>query len=61
MIENALYEESQHNIPRARKILEQLDSEIAPGLVEARFALIQFEKRQSNLDVVSQLFSITLQ
>lgn len=33
LIENGLYEEKQGNIPRARKIFESLETEIAPGLI----------------------------
>ena len=45
MIENASYEEMQGNIARARKILEQLELDIAPGLVEAIMARINLEVR----------------
>ena len=45
MIENALFEELQSNIPRARKIYELLDQEIAPGFVKSQIARINFEKR----------------
>jgi hypothetical protein len=48
LIGSAMFEESQSNAPRARKIYEQLDQEIAPGLVKATMARINFEKRQGN-------------
>lgn len=45
LIENALFEELQQNPMRARRLYEQLDQEIAPGLVKANIARINFEKR----------------
>merc|ERR1719158_1482630 len=61
LVENGLYEEQQANVPRARKIFEQLETEVAPGLLQAIMARIDFEKRQGNKEVVSQLFAQTLQ
>lgn len=46
----------QSNIPRARKIFEQLDTEIAPGLVKASIARINFEKRQGSVEFARQLY-----
>lgn len=45
LLGSALFEEMQQNSPRARKIYEQLDQEIAPGLVKSSLARINFEKR----------------
>ena len=56
MIENALFEELQSNIPRARKIYELLDQEIAPGFVKSQIARIIFEKRQGNSDKANELY-----
>ena len=50
LIENALFEEILGNHPRARKIYEQLDQDIAPGLIKASIARINFEKRCGNND-----------
>ena len=60
LIENALFEESNQNIPRARKLFEQLDQEIAPGLVKAIIAHINFEKRQDNVDRARELYRTAL-
>jgi len=57
LIENAKFEEVNGNSPRARKIYEQLDTEIAPGLVKAQLARINFEKREKNLDKARELYS----
>lgn len=51
VVENGLYEEGQGNVARARKLFEQLDQEIAPGLVQAAYARINFEKRQGNTEM----------
>lgn len=56
LLENASFEEIQSNALRARKIYEQLDTEIAPGLVKARVARINFEKRQGNNDKARELY-----
>lgn len=45
LIENAIFEEEQQNAPKARKIFEQLEQDIAPGLVKATMGRINFEKR----------------
>ena len=56
LIGSATFEEQQQNSPRARKIYEQLDQEIAPGLVKATMARINFEKRQGNQERVRELY-----
>jgi len=56
LIENAIFEEMQSNSLRARKIYEQLDQEIAPGLIRATIARINFEKRQGNADKARELY-----
>lgn len=56
LIGSAMFEEQQSNSPRARKIYEQLDIDIAPGLVKATMARIHFEKRQGNSDRVRELY-----
>ena len=60
LIENAIFEEEQQNAPKARKIFEQLEQDIAPGLVKATMGRINFEKRQGNLDKARELYSIAL-
>lgn len=55
-LEYAMFEEIQQNIPRARKLFEQLDEEIAPGLVKATINRINFEKRQGNNDKARELY-----
>lgn len=56
LLGSALFEEMQQNSPRARKIYEQLDQEIAPGLVQSSLARINFEKRQGNTERVRELY-----
>ena len=56
LIENALFEELQQNAMRARKLYEQLDQDIAPGLIKATVARINFEKRQGNVDMARELY-----
>lgn len=41
---------------RARKIYEQLDTELAPGLVKVALARINFEKREKNFDKARELY-----
>lgn len=55
LIHTAQFEELQHNSLRARKIYEQLE-EIAPGLIKATIARINFEKREKNLDKAGEIF-----
>mmetsp|Transcript_13368 Transcript_13368/g.22753 ORF Transcript_13368/g.22753 Transcript_13368/m.22753 type:complete len:410 (-) Transcript_13368:53-1282(-) len=56
MIQSAVFEENQNNANRAKKIYEQLDQDIAPGLLKSRMARINFEKRQGNNEKVRELF-----
>lgn len=56
LIENAKFEEMSSNSMKARKIYEQLDTEIAPGLVKATLARINFEKRENNMDKAKELY-----
>ena len=56
LIEHALFEEMRQNSLRAGKIFEQLDLEIAPGLVRAAIARINFEKRQGHVDKARELY-----
>ena len=50
MLESAKFEEKHTHIEQARKIYEQLDLEMAPGLVQVALARINFEERQRNID-----------
>ena len=56
LIENAKFEEIASNSLKARKIYEQLTSEIAPGLIKATLARINFEKRENNFDKAKELY-----
>lgn len=56
LIESAIFEEMQSNSLRARRIYEQLDQEIGPGLIRATIARINFEKRQGNVDKARELY-----
>ena len=56
LLENANFEELQSNIPRARKIHEQLEQEIAPGLIKVEVARINFEKRQGSVEKAKELY-----
>lgn len=55
-LEQAMFEEIQSNTMRARKLFEQLDEEIAPGLVKATINRINFEKRQGNNEKARELY-----
>jgi tetratricopeptide (TPR) repeat protein len=61
MIESAKFEEDQGNIAKAKKILEQLDQQIAPGLLRARMARVNFETARGNLELASGLLDQSLQ
>lgn len=45
MLEQALFEEEQNQIQKARKIYENLQNEIAPDYIKTLVAFINFEKR----------------
>lgn len=55
-IENAMFEEEQSNIQKARNLLENLVSEVAPGHIKSILAFIAFERRQNNNEKVKDLF-----
>ena len=56
MIENALFEEDQKQAAKARKIYEQIQSEIAPDYIKNLIMFINFEKRQNNTEKVKELY-----
>ena len=56
LLENARFEEITNNSLKARRIHEQLSTEIAPGLVKATLERINFEKRERNFDRAKELF-----
>lgn len=56
MLEQALFEEEQQSILKARKIYETLQNEIAPDLIKSLIAFINFEKRQNNTEKVKELY-----
>lgn len=56
MIENALFEEDQQQIVKARKVYEQLQNEIAPDYIKSLIAFINFEKRQNSTERVKELY-----
>jgi adenylate cyclase class IV len=56
MLENALFEEEQTQIQKARKIYENLQSDIAPDYIKSLLAFINFEKRQNNTEKVKELY-----
>jgi hypothetical protein len=45
MLEQALFEEEQNQIQKARKVYENLQSEIAPDCLKTLMAYVSFEKR----------------
>lgn len=55
-MEQALFEEEQSQIQKARKIYETLVNEIAPDLIKTIVAFINFEKRQGNTEKVKELY-----
>ena len=61
LVENGLYEEQQGNVARARQIFESLTTQVAPGLLQAVIARVDFEKRQGSKEAVNETFSIALQ
>ena len=56
MIENALFEEDQQQINKARKIYENIQNEVAPDYLKSLIAFINFEKRQNNVEKVKELY-----
>ena len=56
MLEQALFEEEQNQIQKARKIYENLQNEIAPDYIKTLVAFINFEKRQNNPEKVKELY-----
>lgn len=56
MLENALFEEEQAQIQKARKIYEQLQNEVAPDYIKSLVMYINFEKRQNNIEKVKELY-----
>lgn len=56
MLENALFEEEQTQIQKARKIYENLQNDIAPDYIKSLLAFINFEKRQNNNEKVKELY-----
>jgi hypothetical protein len=56
MLAQALFEEEQAQIQKARKIYENLQGEIAPDCVKSLMAFINFEKRQNNTEKVKELY-----
>lgn len=56
MIENALFEEEQQQKEKARKIYEQVCSDIAPDYLKGLIMFINFEKRQNNIEKVKELY-----
>ena len=56
LMEQALFEEEQNQIQKARKIHENIQSEIAPDCIKTLIAFINFEKRQNNPEKVKELY-----
>jgi hypothetical protein len=56
MLENALFEEEQAQIHKARKIYEQINNEIAPDYIKSSVMQINFEKRTNNIEKVKELY-----
>lgn len=56
LLENARFEEITNNSLKARKIHEQLCTEIAPGLIKTILERINFEKRERNFDKAKELY-----
>ena len=55
-IENAMFEEEQSNVGKARNLYENLVSEVAPGHIKSVLAFVAFERRQNNNEKVRDLF-----
>ena len=56
MLEQALFEEEQNQIQKARKIYENLQNEIATDYIKTLVSYINFEKRQNNPEKVKELY-----
>ena len=56
MIENAMFEEEQQQMPKARLLYENLTNEVAPGHIKAILAFISFERRMGSNERVKELF-----
>jgi adenylate cyclase class IV len=56
MLEQALFEEEQNQIQKARKVYENLQSEISPDCLKTLMAQLSFEKRQNNVEKVKELY-----
>ena len=55
-VENAMFEEEQGNVQKARSLYENLVSEVAPGHIKSVLAYTSFERRQNNNEKVRDLF-----
>ena len=55
-IENAMFEEEQGNLQKARSLYDTLVTEVAPGHIKSVLAFISFERRQNNNEKVRDLF-----
>ena len=56
MIENAMFEEEQQQLPKARLLYENLTNDVAPGHVKAMLAFVSFERRMGSNERVKELF-----
>ena len=56
MIEHAMFEEEQSQVPKARMLYETLTNEVAPGHVKAILAFVSFERRMGSNERVKELF-----
>ena len=56
MIEHAMFEEEQQQMPKARMLYETLTNEVAPGHIKATLAFIGFERRMGSNERVKELF-----
>lgn len=56
LLEQAVFEEEQNQIQKARKIHENIQIEIAPDCIKTLIAFISFEKRQNNPEKVKELY-----
>lgn len=56
MLEQALFEEEQNQIQKARKVYENLQTDIAPECLKTLMAQLNFEKRQNNMEKVKELY-----
>jgi len=56
MIENAMFEEEQQQMPKARLLYETLTNDVAAGHIKATLAFISFERRMGSNERVKELF-----